>query len=100
MDAGDVQEVILVVVGEQPLHLGGVHTAVGLGHVDNRQVEVGEDVDLGAVQDQGTAADDGDDHHHDRNRVPQREDNGVHLAGSFNGGGDTRTRTGTAMTAV
>ena len=46
VDAVDVEEVILVVVGDQPFHLGGVHAAVGLGDVDDRQVELREDVDL------------------------------------------------------
>ena len=48
MDAGDVEEVVFVVVGEEPFHLAGVHAAVGLGHVDDRQVERGEDVHLHA----------------------------------------------------
>ena len=39
VDAVDVEEVVLVVVGDQPFHLRRVHAAVGLGHVDDRQVE-------------------------------------------------------------
>ena len=45
MDARDIKKLILVIVGEKPLHLGWVHAAVGLGEVDDRQTEVGEDVD-------------------------------------------------------
>ena len=55
MDAADVEEVVLVVEGEQPFHLRGVHAAVGLDDVDDRQVEVGEDVDLHARQGQAAA---------------------------------------------
>ena len=36
VDAGDVEEVVLVIVGEQPFHLRRVHAAVGLGDVDDR----------------------------------------------------------------
>ncbi len=56
MDAVDVEEVVLVVVGDQPFHLGRVHAAVGLGDVDDRQVQAGEDVDLHAVEGQTAAA--------------------------------------------
>ena len=44
LDAVDVEEVILVVVGDEPFHLGRVHAAVGLGDVERRHAEVGEDV--------------------------------------------------------
>ena len=46
VDAADVEEVVLVVVGEQPFHLRRVHAAVGLADVDDRQVQVREDVDF------------------------------------------------------
>lgn len=45
VDAADVEEVVLVVVGEQSLHLRRVHAAVGLADVDHRGVEVGKHVD-------------------------------------------------------
>ena len=78
MDARDVEEVILVVVGEQPLHLGRVHAAVGLGHVDHRQVQVREDVDRHPRHGQDAAQDGGDDEHHDRERPPHGEGDRVH----------------------
>ena len=49
VDAVDVEEVVFVVVGEQPFHLGRVHAAVRLGDVDDGQVQVREDVDRHAV---------------------------------------------------
>ena len=45
VDAGDVEEVVLVVVGQKAFHLRRVHAAVGLADVDHRQVQAGEDVD-------------------------------------------------------
>ena len=46
VDAADVEEVVLVVVGEEPFHLRRVHAAVGLADVDHRQVQGREDVDF------------------------------------------------------
>ena len=70
VDAVDVEEMVLVVVGDQPFHLGRVHSAVGLGHVDDRQVEAGEDVDLHPCQGQAAPQDDGQDADHDGVGVP------------------------------
>ena len=44
LDAVDVEEVVLVVVGEEPFHLRGVHAAVRLGHVDDGHAQIGKDV--------------------------------------------------------
>ena len=46
MDAADIEEVVLVVVGEEPFHLRRVHAAVGLADVDHRQIQAREDVDF------------------------------------------------------
>src|SRR5207244_2125044 len=78
VDAADVEEVVLVVVRQQPFHLSGVHAAVGLGDVDDRQVQLGKDVDFHAGESQAASTDDGDDGHHDRDRVPQSENDRVH----------------------
>jgi hypothetical protein len=45
VDAGDVQEVVLVVIREIPLHLCWIHAAIRLRDDDHRQIQVGEDVD-------------------------------------------------------
>ena len=65
VDAVDVEEVVLVVVGEQALHLRRVHAAVRLGDVDDRQIQVGKDVDRHPRHGQQAAERDGDhgDHH-------------------------------------
>src|SRR5205807_7658214 len=78
VDAVDVEEVVLVVVGEQPLHLGRVHAAVGLGDVDDRQVEGGEDVDLGTAEGQVASPNQGDNSHQHRNRMAQCKNDGIH----------------------
>ncbi|TXT29868.1 MAG: hypothetical protein FD138_2366 [Planctomycetota bacterium] len=44
MDAVDVEEVVLVVVGQQPFHLRRVHAAIRLADVNHRQIERREDV--------------------------------------------------------
>ena len=44
LDAGDVEEVVLVVVDDEPFHLGRIHAAIGLGDIENRYTEIGKDV--------------------------------------------------------
>ncbi len=78
VDAGDVEEVVLVVVGEEALHLLRVQAAVGLGHVNDRRVQVGEDVHGHAENGQDGSQHNGNDGHHHRDRMPHREDNRVH----------------------
>src|SRR6266853_5393748 len=43
--AGDVEEVILVVVDKVPFHLRGRYSAVRLRHIDHRQIQVRENID-------------------------------------------------------
>ena len=42
LDAVDVEEVVLVVVGDVALHLRRAHAAVRLRDVDHRQIEMGK----------------------------------------------------------
>ena len=42
IDSGDVQEVILVVVREEPFHLRGIHAAVRLSHIDGGVTDLGK----------------------------------------------------------
>ena len=46
LDAGDVEEVVLVVVRQVAFHLRRIHAAVRLRDVDRRRAELREDVDL------------------------------------------------------
>ena len=68
IDAGDVEEVILVVVSEVAFHLRGVHAAVGLRDVDGGVADLREDVDRHALEREDGAERDGDqrDHYGDR----------------------------------
>ena len=49
IDAGDVEEVILVVVSQVPFHLGRVHAAVRLRDVDGRIADLRQDIDRHAL---------------------------------------------------
>ena len=55
IDAGDVEEVILVVISEEAFHLRGIHAAVGLRDVDGRIADLREDVDGHALDRQNGA---------------------------------------------
>ena len=63
IDAGDVEEVILVVIGEVAFHLRGVHAAIGLGHVDCGVADLREDIDGHALESEHGAEGDGDQRH-------------------------------------
>ena len=83
MDAVDVEEVVLVVVGDQAFHLTGVHAAVGLSDIDDGEIEQGEDIDFHPTKGQSAACDESDHRHHDGNGAAQCELNGVHSVGSL-----------------
>ena len=72
LDAGHVEEVVLVVVGQEPFHLGGIHPSVGLGDVEDRDAEVREDVAGHHAQRGDTGQDDGDHGDDDRQGPPHR----------------------------
>ncbi len=63
IDARDVEEMILVVVSQIAFHLGRVHTAVRLRHVDGRIADLREDIDGHAFDGQDGAQGDGDQGH-------------------------------------
>src|SRR5205823_9813976 len=96
MNAADVEEVVLVVVRQQPFHLLGRHAAVGLGDVNDRQVERRKDVHLHAPVGQRARGDEGDHADEDRDRVAERKADGIH-DGVAAGHGDVEyVRTGYA----
>ncbi len=78
MNAGDVEEVILVIIGEQALHLPGVHPAVRLRHINDGQIEGGKDVYLHPRHGEAAADHDRGNPHHDGDRMTQCEDDGIH----------------------
>ena len=41
-DAGDVEEMVLVIIDQKPFHLRRVHAAIGLSDINHRDAEVGE----------------------------------------------------------
>ena len=65
VEAGDVEEVILVVVSQVTFHLGRVHAAVGLRHVDGGVSDLGKDVRGHAFEcEHGTERNRDEGHHH------------------------------------
>ena len=66
LDAGDVEEVILVVVGEIAFHLGGIHAAIGLGNIDGGRAQLRKDVHFHLANRQDRT--EGNRHHRDQNR--------------------------------
>ena len=70
LDAGDVEEVILVVVGEEPLHLRRVHAAVGLRDVDGRNAQRRKHILGHVAQPEDRAQGQPQDHNQDRIGTP------------------------------
>ena len=81
LDAGDVEEVIFVVVGDVALHLGGVHAAEGLRNVDRGDAERGKRIARHALEsERGTEAD-RDNENEDGPRGAQGEADEIHFFG-------------------
>ena len=78
LDAGDVEEVVLVIVDDEPFHLRRVHAAVRLGHVQDGHPEIREDVPGHAIDRQKTHQCNGYDHRQKRDRASQRKRHQVH----------------------
>src|SRR5215470_5375531 len=72
LNAGDVEEVIFVVVDEISLHLRWRHPAVWLRHVDYRQVQVRKNIDGHPDKREYRAEGHSDDHNDHRDRVAKR----------------------------
>src|SRR5262249_13027660 len=68
LDTVDVEEVVLVVVRDVPLHLRRAHPAVRLRDVNHRQIQVGKNVDPHTAdrKDSGQRDRDHGDRHGDR----------------------------------
>ncbi len=64
LDAGDVEEVVLVIEGHVAFHLGGIHAAIGLSHVNRRASDLGKNIDRHALHRQQGEECDGDQGHH------------------------------------
>ena len=74
----DVEEVVLVVVGQKAFHLRRVHAAVRLADVDHRQVQAGEDVDRHPANRQEASQRDRHQRNHHGNRTPQGKQDQFH----------------------
>jgi len=53
VDVADVEEMIFVIVRQVAFHLRRVHAAIGLGHVNDRQVERRKDIDVHSLRQAG-----------------------------------------------
>src|ERR1051325_11729289 len=83
LDAGDVKKVVFVIVDEVTFHLGGIHPAVWLCHVDDRNTHVRECVARHALGSDDRCGHNGDDEHKYGNGAPHGPDHKIHGA-SFN----------------
>ena len=82
LDAGDVEEVVLVVVDDEPFHLRRVHAAVRLGDIQDGHPEIREDVPRHPIDRQKTHQCNGYDHRQKRDRASQCKRHQVHRAAS------------------
>jgi hypothetical protein len=78
LDAVDVEEVVLVVIGDEPFHLRRAHPAIGLRDVDDREIEIGEDVGPHPADGEPRRQRHGHGGDQDRDRAPQGGANQPH----------------------
>ena len=71
LDPGDVEEVVLVIVGDEPFHLRRVEPAVRLRHIQHGHPQVREDVPRHAIERQKTHQRSGYDDRQKRDRASQ-----------------------------
>ena len=79
--AGDVEEVVLVVIGQVAFHLCGVHAAIGLSHVDGGNTHRGKNVARHLSQREKRRQHDGNNNHEDRERPTKGGLNQIHATG-------------------
>ena len=71
LDARDVEEMVFVVIRQVAFHLRRVHAPVGLGDIDCRNAQRGEDVAGHLLQRQPRPQHDGKNQHDNRYRATQ-----------------------------
>src|SRR5882757_1219428 len=92
LDAGDVKEVVFIVVDDEPFHLRRVHAAVRLGHIQDGHPKIREDVPRHAIDREKTHQCDGYDHRQKRDRTSQCKRHQVHRDASVGFTGPSATR--------
>src|SRR4051812_17501284 len=83
LNAGDVEEVIFVVISEVTLHLRRVHSAIRLRHVNRRHSERRKNIARHPLQGDPCAERDGNHQHDNGDGTAQRWGGQVHSAASF-----------------
>ena len=73
LDAGDVEEVVFVEVGDVALHLRRIHAPEGLRDVNGRDAQRREDIARHALEANSRRERDGNDTDHDRERTAEGE---------------------------
>ena len=82
LDAGDVEEVVFVIVDDEPFHLRRVQAAVRLGHIQDGHAQIREDVARHAIERKTPHQRNGDYHHQKGDRAAQCKRYQVHRVAS------------------
>ena len=78
IDSRDVEEVVLVVVGEKTFHLCRVHAAVRLSDIDSGIADLRKDIDRHALDREYRSQRDRDQSDDDCQRTTERKQNETH----------------------
>jgi hypothetical protein len=85
LDAGDVEEVVLVVIGDEPFHLRWVQAAIRLRHIQHGHAQIREDVPRHAIERQKPRQYGCHNRNEERDRPSQCKRHQVHRAASVRG---------------
>jgi hypothetical protein len=78
LDAGDIEEVVLVVVGQKPVHLRRIHATEGLRDVDRRITDSGKNIHRHTANRERCRSGEREHRDNDGNRTGERGESQAH----------------------
>ena len=79
-DAVDVEKMVFVIIDDKSFHLGGVHSAIGLRHIQNWYAQIGKHIARHSRDRKQAGQYNRNDQDQNRDWPPERKGNQIHSA--------------------